>query len=99
QILQQKSISRLIAIGPQISSQQSQFSFLKEKYFFDSVEDFKKHFHTLQFNNETILLKGARIFEFEQIDQLLELKIHQTILSIDLNAIAHNLKEYKRLLK
>ncbi len=98
-ILHQKKIQKLIAIGPQISSEQHQFSFIKECHFFLSVEEFISKFSSLQFNNETILIKGARIFKFEQINQLLEQKVHQTILSINLNAITHNLKEYQRLLK
>ena len=98
-LLKQKRIERLIAIGPQINLQQQQFSFLTEKHFFVSVDEFKTHFHSLHFKDETILLKGARVFEFEQIDQLLEQKVHQTILSINLNSIAHNLKQYQSLLK
>ena len=98
-LLKQKNIERLIAIGPQINLQHEQFSFLTEKHFFVSVDEFKTHFHTLHFNDETILLKGARVFEFEQIDQLLEQKVHQTILSINLNSIVHNLKQYQNLLQ
>lgn len=98
-LLKQKKIQRLIAIGTQINLQQQQFSFLKEKHFFTSVDEFKVHFNLLHFKDETILLKGARIFKFEQIDQLLEQKVHQTILSINLTAITHNLKQYQSLLK
>jgi alanine racemase len=98
-LLKQKNIEKLIAIGPQISLQQKQFLFLKEKYFFASVEEFKIHFNTLQFKDEAILLKGARLFELEQIDHLLEQKVHQTILSINLSSIAYNLKQYQSLLK
>jgi alanine racemase len=98
-ILQQKNIHKLIAIGRHISAQQQQFSSLKERHFFESVKEFKDNFAALHFNDETILIKGARVFKFEQINQLLEKKIHQTILSISLNAIVHNLKEYKSLLK
>ena len=98
-ILKQKKIHRLIAIGPKISDQREQFSFLKETNFYESVMAFKKDFSALHFSNETILIKGARIFKFEQINKLLEKKIHQTILSINLNAIADNLKKYRRLLR
>ncbi|HUS01001.1 MAG TPA: bifunctional UDP-N-acetylmuramoyl-tripeptide:D-alanyl-D-alanine ligase/alanine racemase, partial [Chitinophagaceae bacterium] len=98
-LLKHKKIERLIAIGPQINLQQDQFDFLKEKYFFLSVEEFKANFHVLHFNDETILLKGARVFEFEQIGQLLEQKVHQTVLSVNLSSIAHNLKVYQSVLK
>jgi alanine racemase len=46
-----------------------------------------------------ILVKGARIFRFEQIIQLLELKVHQTELEINLNAVANNLQQYQKLLQ
>lgn len=97
-VLKEKNIQRLIAIGPQINAHQQLFSFLPEKIFFSSVDDFKNNFYSLHFSNENILLKGARVFEFEQINQLLEQKVHQTLLSINLNAIAHNLKQYRQLI-
>ncbi len=43
--------------------------------------------------------KGARVFELEEIGRLLEQKVHQTLLEIDLNAVAHNLKQYQQLLR
>ncbi len=45
-----------------------------------------------------ILLKGARHFEFERISRRLEERIHQTLMEINLNAMAHNLKVYQGLL-
>jgi alanine racemase len=45
-----------------------------------------------------ILLKGARIFEFEKIGKLLELQAHQTVLEVNLDAISHNLNEFRRYL-
>lgn len=98
-LLKQKNIQRLIAIGPQISLQQSQFASLPEKHFFSSTDEFRTHFHSLHFKDESILLKGARVFEFEQISRLLEQKVHQTILSINLSSIVYNLKQYRSLLK
>lgn len=97
-LLKQKKIQRLIAIGPKINLYQDKFSFLKEKYFFLSVDEFKSNFNALHFKDETILLKGARAFEFEQVGELLEQKVHQTVLSINLNSIAHNLKQYQKVL-
>lgn len=53
---------------------------------------------SLNFSNETILIKGARAFELDKVAQLLELKTHQTVLEINLSAIARNIKEYQKLL-
>lgn len=100
-ILAQKNIHRLIGIGPQLSRQRSAFEKIDglQAVFYDDTASFRKDFYNLDFSNESILLKGARLFAFEQIGQLLEQKVHQTVLEIDLNALAHNLRQYQGLLK
>ena len=98
-LLQQNKIDRLFGIGKDISLCQNEFSFLKTKFFFESTEDFLKNMQTHTFHDETILIKGARQFEFERISHVLEQKVHQTVLSINLNALVHNLKKYKEKLE
>ncbi len=95
-ILQQKNINRFIGIGPEIIKQKNAFQNIAETAFFSSSAEFKQQFHSQHFHNETILLKGARLFEFEQISHLLEQKTHQTVLEINLNAITHNLNTYQQ---
>ncbi len=95
-ILQQKNINRFIGIGPEIMRQAGAFKNISEAAFFSSTAEFKQQFHSQHFHDETILLKGARLFEFEQISHLLEQKVHQTVLEINLNAITHNLKAYQQ---
>ncbi|MEP7254228.1 MAG: bifunctional UDP-N-acetylmuramoyl-tripeptide:D-alanyl-D-alanine ligase/alanine racemase [Ferruginibacter sp.] len=97
-ILEQKNINRFIGIGPEITKQKNAFQNIAETAFFSSSAEFKQQFYSQHFHNETILLKGARLFEFEQISHLLEQKIHQTVLEINLNAITHNLNTYQQLL-
>jgi len=96
-IIQSKKIDRLIGIGPAISRQAEKFDL--DKSFYTDTEDFLHHFSFAAFSNEVILLKGARIFEFEQISQALQQKTHETILEINLNALEHNLNYYRSILK
>ena len=89
--------SKVIGIGKNISA------FLKTDnkvtyQFYNSTEDFLQQFRSSQFKDETILIKGARVFEFEKIAHALEEKVHQTVLEINLNAIVHNLKAYQNFL-
>ena len=98
-ILEQKNIQRFIGIGPEISKQQHLFKNIPQSFFFSSIAACLQQFYSIHFHNETILLKGARIFEFEQLSHLLEEKLHQTVLEINLNAVTHNLKAYQQLLK
>ncbi len=93
-------VDKVIGIGERISQA---FQLIEKKsslpfstHFFISTQDFIQQLRSSLFKDETILVKGARIFAFEKIVQLLEQKAHQTVLEINLNAIAHNLKEYQQ---
>jgi alanine racemase len=92
-ILSGKGISRIIGIGEEISSQADQFHM--EKTFFHSTNDFFDHFLFSSIKDEAILLKGARIFEFERIGHALQQKSHETILEVHLDALVHNLNYYR----
>lgn len=50
-------------------------------------------------NNEFILIKGARQFRFDKLSDLLTLKVHQTILEVNLNALVDNVRYYRSLMK
>jgi alanine racemase len=101
--LKKYNVDRLIGIGEKITkalsplTMYSDFSIKAELH--TSTENFIKQFRSSQFKEETILVKGARVFGFEKIVQLLEQKVHQTVLEINLNAIAHNLKVYQNHLR
>lgn len=97
--LQQHNIDRFIGIGPVISRNSSLFEKYPGTSFFSSVEDFRQQFSHIHFGNETILIKGARVFGLEQVNMMLEKQTHETLLEIDLNALIHNLKSYQQLLK
>lgn len=97
--LQNHSVNHVIGIGERISALLPVAfgnSTLLQEYF-NSTESFLQHYRFSKFKEETILVKGARVFEFEKIVPLLEQKVHQTILEINLNALAHNLKEYQKI--
>lgn len=98
--LVQYKVDKFIGIGPRLFALQSEFKeALPQSSFYSSVKDFIAIFSTVKFRDEVILLKGARLFEFEQINLLFEQKVHQTVLEVDLTAMTHNLKEYQRYLQ
>ncbi len=96
-LLAQKNVDRLIGIGPNISAFAHLFDL--EKSFFDNISVFISHLKGIKLANETILIKGARKFEFERISKLLIHKTHATVLEINLNAVAANLQYYRSQLK
>jgi len=92
QLIADNKVSRVIGIGSTISSFKHKFS---NCITFQNTAEFISDFETLDFANETILIKGARSFRFEEIVSLLEEKTHETILEINLNSISHNLNYFK----
>jgi alanine racemase len=101
-LLVKNKISRFIGIGDQLLKHQ--FIFKKEQFtdglaFFANTQAFLQQIHEDDFAEESIVLKGARKFEFELISTALEEKAHATVLEIDLNAVVHNLKVFTAQLK
>lgn len=96
-LLQQKRINRLIGIGKHIAGYAALFKC--ETQFFIDTDAFMQAFPGLHFNHETILVKGARRFEFGRISKILTQKIHDTVLEIDLNAMVSNLHFYRSKLR
>ncbi len=92
QLIISNKITRVIGIGEIISKFKNKFI---NGICFKNVNEFADAFENLNFENETILIKGARDFHFEEIVSLLEEKIHETVLEINLNAISHNLNFFK----
>ncbi len=64
-------------------------------YHFDTTEALLQNIHTLSLQNEAILAKGARAFQFEKIVHALKLKKHRTVLQVNLSALIQNLNYYK----
>ena len=97
QILMHKGVDRLIGIGPEISACEKSFGMDAEFYL--TTDSFLNSGATERFNNELILIKGSRDFHFEQISEALELKQHETILEVNLDALIDNFNFYRQKLK
>jgi alanine racemase len=97
ELVRKTSINRFIGIGPSLFGMSHLFRY--EDRFYISTDDFLKGVISGDFRDEIILIKGSRIFEFERIGRILEQQVHQTILEINLNAIAHNLNLFRSFLK
>jgi alanine racemase len=67
--------------------------------YFDSTDAFLQSELPDSFSDEMILLKGARSFRFDTIADVLQLKVHETVMEIDLGAIVDNLNYYRSFMK
>ena len=98
EMIEQSGVQRLIGIGKDILAN-AEFFNLQDKSFYASTEEFLKNVTVESFKNELILLKGARRFHFEKINTLLEERIHETRIEVDLDAVVNNFNFYKSKLK
>ena len=93
--LRKSDISHLIGIGPGLLAHQRLLENIVSSQFFKTTEDFLNLINWNDFQNEVILVKGARSFRFENIIQHLQKKIHGTVMEIDLSALVHNLNFFR----
>ena len=98
QMAQNKGIEKIIGVGETISECADYFN-IEDKHFFRTTDDLIASDEFKNLHNEFILIKGARQFRFDKLSDRLTLKVHQTILEINLNALVDNLNYYRQFKK
>ncbi|MDM1553985.1 MULTISPECIES: bifunctional UDP-N-acetylmuramoyl-tripeptide:D-alanyl-D-alanine ligase/alanine racemase [Chryseobacterium] len=97
ELVNEQNFDSVFLIGNEISIFSDLF---KSKTFtFTDTKELIESKHLSEIENQIILLKGARKFEIEKLKDILELRKHDTVLEINLNAILHNINYHKSLLK
>ena len=90
-LLRSNKVKRLIGIGKEISAAADVFSV--EASFFSSTDQFLQSDFLIQ--DEIVLVKGARDFQFERIVDALEHKVHGTVFEVSLENVVNNLNFYR----
>lgn len=98
ELVHSRGVNRLIGVGEGISAAAARFD-LKEKQFFRTTEELMVSGVLETLRGDIVLIKGARPFRFDEISDYLELKVHETILEINLSALIDNLNYYRNKLK
>lgn len=95
-LIQSHAVTRLITVGEKSKQYFQELMPAMQMLHFSSTHELIEEFASINFHNESILIKGARAFELDKVAALLEQKTHQTVLEINLSAIARNIKEYQK---
>lgn len=93
-----RGVAKFIGIGWRLCEQMDTIR-ITDKSFFATVEQFIGSGVFRSLRDEVILLKGARNFGFDRMAELLALKVHETTLEVDLNALVKNLNYYRAFLR
>lgn len=100
QLVQSRRVDKLIGVGAEISSCAARFEGAPEQqYFFPNTEALLASNLLKTLHSEVILVKGSRMFNFDLVSDELELKVHETILEVNLGAMVANLNHYRSMLR
>lgn len=97
QMAQSRGIEKIIGVGDEITSCAAYFPM--ESHFFRTTDELLESQLFAELHDEFILIKGARQFRFDKLCDQLTLKVHQTILDVNLNALVDNLNYYRHFLR
>jgi alanine racemase len=97
EVVNKSGVNSFVGVGPLLKKHPQLFKV--PSIFFSDTEQFLKEFSLESIQQEAILIKGARTFQFEKIVAHLQKKLHGTIMEIDLGAMVHNLNYFKSRLK
>lgn len=89
-------VSRFIGVGPQLCAHRGLFA--GDARFYENVEAMLSDLSASDFNNETILLKGSPEARFDEVEEMLEARRHETVLEVNLDALVSNFNRYRRML-
>lgn len=92
----QSGVEAITVIGPAMRPYKEFFP--ADAEFFPDTDSFLSGFQPSYYHDEVILIKGARVFQFEKIVSRLQRKVHGTVMEIDLGALVHNLNYFRRYL-
>ena len=96
ELIETRGVERIIGIGPALTEASECFRISKS--FYTTTEEFLQSDELRHMSRSLVLVKGSRSFGFERIAEQLTLKVHETTLEIDLNAMVDNLNYYRSLM-
>ena len=97
QMAASRGIEKVIGVGEELTACEGYFPM--EHYMFRTTDALIHSEVFGKLRNEFILIKGARHFRFDKVSDLLTLKVHQTILEVNLNALVNNVRYYRHFMK
>lgn len=96
-LINKSGINKFIGIGVVLSKYTEKIKIPAS--FYSSTDEFIRLHDSNSFQQEIILVKGARNFQFEKIASLLQRKVHGTVMEVDLGALVYNLNYFKSKLR
>lgn len=97
QLVNSRGVEKFIGVGTEVARMRPHLQM--EAHWFASCAELMASPEMARLANELILIKGARVFRFDELTEQLELKVHETRLDVNLNAVVDNLNYYRSFMK
>ena len=98
-LVAEKQVKKIVGVGKEVSLLSVLLPENIEQHYFANTGSLLEAIDSLRFFKEIILLKGARLFEFEKVANRLSSRVHNTVLEVNMGALLHNLRTYQGLLR
>jgi alanine racemase len=97
ELIKSYGLDHIIGVGDEVVRLKE---FFPDQFtYFTSTEELLQSIDPESYQNDLILITGARPFAFERVVNKLQQRIHGTTLEINLNSLTHNFNFFKRLVK
>lgn len=96
-LVNQYRLDKIILVGSELRQYQHLFEGVEVTHY-SKIDQLSESYLLSYLRGHIILLKGARVAQFEKIVERLKLQTHQTILHVNLSRLAHNLNQHRALL-
>jgi len=96
-LIRSHQLDLFIGIGPELKAMESLFNGFGN--FYTSTAEFLRAFDRKKITSTTVLIKGARKYQFEHLVQVLSSKPHVASLQINLDNLVYNFRYFRSLLK
>ncbi|WP_026950778.1 bifunctional UDP-N-acetylmuramoyl-tripeptide:D-alanyl-D-alanine ligase/alanine racemase [Algoriphagus mannitolivorans] len=93
-LIQTYQLDLILGVGTEVERLKEVFG--EKAQIFSTTDHLLAELDPERFQNDLVLITGARSFAFERVVNKLQQRIHGTTLEINLNAITHNFNFYKK---
>lgn len=97
ELVNQYQLDKIILVGDELGRYRHLFKGVAVTHC-SHINELSESYLLSYLQGHIILLKGARVAQFEKVVERLKLQTHQTILHVNLSRLAHNLNQHRALL-
>ena len=93
ELMKRRSVDLFIGVGPKFEKHSSYFG--ENSLFFPDSSSLAAYLRRSPLMKSIVLLKGSEEFDFRRLKEILEVRTHETVLEVNLDAMLRNYRYFK----